>query len=107
MFNLYLDDIIIIGTMCDIETAHRMPENWCKLLTKNDMPVLGYFNDLKNYWIRSHGNKLNSYATCFILQDWVTELDKFINNDVDRLVGGFFQEKILKFFTIIKEESFT
>lgn len=74
----------MILTLCDIEYAHRMDENWCKLLSKNDLPILGYFNDLKNYWIKSYGNKINLYATCQIIRDWSLELEKFINNDANR-----------------------
>ena len=61
-----------------------MPDNFCKLLIKDDMPILGYFNDLKNYWIKGHGNHLNSFATCYILKDWMSELEKFITNHQDK-----------------------
>ena len=61
-----------------------MKNNWCRLLLDSDKPVLGYFNDLKNYYKKAHGSHVNSYATCLILKDYIVELEKFISNHHDR-----------------------
>ena len=69
-----------------------MEKNWCKLLLDSDKAILGYFNDLKNYHKKSHGNHVNSYATCLILKDYASELEKFISNHKDKYI--YFKKKL-------------
>jgi multiple inositol-polyphosphate phosphatase/2,3-bisphosphoglycerate 3-phosphatase len=61
-----------------------MEHNWCKLFDKNDFRIIEYLNDLKNYWLRSYGHTINTYATCHLLLDWMKELDKFIENNQEK-----------------------
>ncbi len=68
--------------MCNIEYAHRMEENWCKLFDKKDYETIGYYFDMKAYWIKSYGNGLNSKVMMLYIQDLVDQMEKMIfDND--------------------------
>lgn len=71
-------------TLCNIESAHGMKENWCKLFEEEDYSVLAYLNDLKGYWMKSFGHKINSKMIFLVLKDLFAEMDKFINNDAKK-----------------------
>jgi hypothetical protein len=74
----------MFGTLCDLEHANHMENNWCKLFVPEDFRIIEYFNDLKNFWLRSFGHKTHVYATCNILIDWINELYKFLNGPKHR-----------------------
>jgi hypothetical protein len=93
------EDVLIFGTLCDIENAHRMEKNWCKLFVPEDFRIIEYFNDLKNFWLRSHGHKTHVYATCNILMDWMNELDNVLNDQVKKYkIPNFWPYIFLMFF---------
>ena len=72
-------------TLCNIEDAHRMPKNWCKLFMDDDYETLMYLNDLKSYWIRSYGNKeINTKVVLLLIQDLFEEMEKHINGGQNR-----------------------
>ena len=73
--------IIKLFTLCNIEYAHRMPDNWCRLFEPEDYETIAYYNDLKGYLKKSYGNELNAKMAFLILQDLFTEMDKHIRND--------------------------
>jgi hypothetical protein len=68
-------------TLCNIESAHRMPDNWCKLFASEDFDVMSYLNDLKGYWVKGYGNKLNSKMVFLLLKDLFTEMEKHMHDD--------------------------
>lgn len=58
-----------------------MASNWCKLFVESEYPVLSYLNDLKGYWMKSYGNKINSKMTFLLVQDFFKEIEKTIQNE--------------------------
>lgn len=68
-------------TLCNIEAAHRMPQNWCKLFVEEDYHVISYLNDLKGYWMKSFGHRLNSKMIFLVIQDLFAEIEKHREGD--------------------------
>jgi hypothetical protein len=56
-----------------------MPENWCKLFISEDYQMLSYLNDLKQYWMKSYGNELNSKVIFIIIKDMFNRIENHIN----------------------------
>lgn len=80
-------DITLLGKLyglCGIETAHKMPNNWCRLFEKHEFDVLSYSNDLKDYWLKSYGNDLNTKVVQLLFKDLFENMDKFIRNDLNK-----------------------
>lgn len=61
-----------------------MQENWCKLFNHDENPVLAYFNDLKDYWVKSYGNEINSKVVISIYRDLFHQFEKHIKNETNR-----------------------
>lgn len=51
---------------------------WCSLLTDNDILVLEYFADLRNYYTYSYGSSLNSKLACQLVTSIVRSVDSFL-----------------------------
>ncbi|XP_067858652.1 multiple inositol polyphosphate phosphatase 1b [Heptranchias perlo] len=51
---------------------------WCDLLDKDDVEVLEYLGDLKQYWKRSYGYKINGLSSYQLFQDIFQYLDQTI-----------------------------
>ena len=73
--------LIKLFTLCNIEYAHRMDENWCKLFDKDEYTSLSYYNDLKAYWKKSYGYKINSQMVLLLIQDLFNQMEKHINGE--------------------------
>ena len=61
-----------------------MPLNWCKLFADDDFQIISYLNDLKGYWMKSHGHSLNSKMIFIMLQDLFAEMEKHIVDDAKK-----------------------
>ncbi len=81
--------LIKLFTLCNIEHAHRMPINWCKLFVPEDYEVIAYYNDLKGYLKKSYGNDINAYMAYLIIKDLFEEMDKYIRDDINKYVYFF------------------
>ncbi|XP_078079711.1 multiple inositol polyphosphate phosphatase 1b isoform X2 [Mustelus asterias] len=51
---------------------------WCDLLDKEDVEVLEYLGDLKQYWKRSYGYKINGLSSYKLFQDLFQYMDQTI-----------------------------
>lgn len=68
--------------MCGIENAHRMKENWCRLFENDDeLEILSYYNDLKDYWMKSYGIEINYQIVQYLYQDLFDNLNLNLKND--------------------------
>ncbi len=76
--------LIKLFTLCNIEHAHRMPENWCRLFHVDDYETLAYYNDLKGFWKKAYGHEINSKMAFPIIKDVFHEMEKFIQNKPDK-----------------------
>lgn len=73
-------------TLCNIESAHQMKENCCKLFLKEDYEILSYLIDLKQYWLKSYGNELNAKMVFLLIQDMFNQIDAYVNNQTETRV---------------------
>ncbi|CAF0838295.1 unnamed protein product [Brachionus calyciflorus] len=77
--------LYVIFGLCGIEHAHRMERNWCKLFENDEeLEILSYLSDLKDYWIKSYGNIINYQVVQYIFKDLFTNLDMHIKNHPKR-----------------------
>lgn len=60
-----------------------MPENWCKIFDTNDFEILSYLNDLKQYWLKSYGNEINSKMTFILIQDLLHHFESHLFKKVN------------------------
>ena len=61
-----------------------MKENWCKIFVKDDYEILGYYNDLKSYWLKSYGYDVNSKVALLLFKDLFNNMENFIKNDTEK-----------------------
>ncbi|XP_041066297.1 multiple inositol polyphosphate phosphatase 1b [Carcharodon carcharias] len=54
---------------------------WCDLLEKEDVEVLEYLGDLKQYWKRSYGYKINGLSSYKLFQDLFQYMDQTIEEN--------------------------
>ena len=86
--------LIKLFTLCNIEHAHRMPDNWCKLFNQEDYDVIAYYNDLKGYLKKSYGNEINAYMAYLIIKDVFEEMDKHIRDDRNKYKYIYFSTEL-------------
>ncbi|RIA83417.1 histidine phosphatase superfamily [Glomus cerebriforme] len=53
--------------------------NWCKLLQKEDILTLEYFEDMKHYYRFGYGTDLNKRLACKLISKLVKSVDKYLN----------------------------
>ena len=68
--------------LCGIENAHKMKKNWCRLFQNDyELEILSYYNDLKDYWIKSYGKEINYQIVQYIYKDLFDNFNLHFNND--------------------------
>lgn len=65
--------------LCAFSTQFSENKGWCSLFTDDDLEVLNYWIDMKNYYGHSYGNKLAYEASCPLMADITNSLKKFVN----------------------------
>ena len=69
------------GNISTLLLMNRNDSSWCSLLDEEDLKVLEYQADLKNYYEHSYGNKLAYEIICPLLSDITQNLRDFTTNN--------------------------
>ncbi|XP_062586200.1 multiple inositol polyphosphate phosphatase 1-like [Saccostrea cucullata] len=89
------DDLNTIHQLCAFEEAlTESGSQWCQFLNEENLEVIQYMNDLKQYWKKMYGHDISSAMSCPLVSSIFTALDKVIqaNNadeDFEAAVFGF------------------
>lgn len=54
--------------------------SWCDLFEEEDLKVLEYLNDLKLYWDRSYGRKINHRMSCRLYENITVSFNRFLES---------------------------
>lgn len=54
---------------CAYELAVYGSGQWCSVFEEDDLDVMEYFYDIKNYWKRGYGHKINYKISCLLLRN--------------------------------------
>jgi len=74
----HVDLLVKLFALCNVEIAHHMPKNWCRLFEDKDYVVLSYLNDLGAYWKKSYGFEIDAKMMFPVIQDIIVQMEKFI-----------------------------
>lgn len=88
-----LEEEHIVGmyTACMFEVAIYDRENtWCELFEEEDLLVLDYLSDLKQYWKRGYGHPINYQIGCPLLERIVTSLKNATESSPEEAMHGAF-----------------
>ncbi|XP_013406197.1 multiple inositol polyphosphate phosphatase 1 [Lingula anatina] len=69
------DDLMGLFRICAYEVAFYGFSHWCDVLNLEDLHVLDYLDDLKQYWKKSYGYVVNYAQSCPLLADIIHTLD--------------------------------
>lgn len=69
------------GNISTLLLMNRNDSSWCSLLDEEDLKVLEYQGDMKNYYKHSYGNKLAYEIICPLLSDITQNLRDFTTNN--------------------------
>ena len=65
---------------CAHEQAIYGEGQWCSVLDNMDLDVIEYLYDLKNYWKRGYGYKINYEMSCLLLRNLTESIEQTINS---------------------------
>ena len=97
----------VIMVMCAYELAMHggdMNSGLCSLLDEEDHLVGEYLIDLKHFYARSAGFKINYESACPLLNDFVTTIRQFVSSPKDGKIGVFrsaHAETIIPLFALL------
>lgn len=95
-FRYTLNDTIIndMYDMCRFEKAWNLDSHsaWCTVFNKEQLKLLEYGEDLKHYYTRGYGNKLNAKIGCPPVKDLYEKFEQTVN-------GGQSGNKVSVYFT--------
>ncbi|XP_060657782.1 multiple inositol polyphosphate phosphatase 1-like isoform X2 [Drosophila nasuta] len=81
---LYKDDINLMYKMCRFELALKPKENsvWCAVFKPEEVTVLNYAEELKNYYGSGYGLNASEKLNCLVVQDLLTVLNSTVSPNV-------------------------
>uniref|UniRef100_U5EX79 Multiple inositol polyphosphate phosphatase 1 n=1 Tax=Corethrella appendiculata TaxID=1370023 RepID=U5EX79_9DIPT len=87
-YTLQPKQIEAIWDMCRYEQAWHVDQlsPWCSVLTKKQVDVLEYSEDVKNYYKNGYGESLNSKVACHAASDML----KHLSSDSNPIVIAYF-----------------
>ncbi|XP_077468672.1 multiple inositol polyphosphate phosphatase 1-like [Stigmatopora argus] len=75
--NITADMIDAAMNFCAYELAIKnINSPWCESLDKVDAQIVEYANDLRQFWKRGYGHKVNRMSSCILFHDVFSRLDK-------------------------------
>ena len=66
-----------IRSLCAFVIMNHNDPSWCSLLDADDLAVLNYADDLKNFYEHSSGNELSYKIICVLLADIIDSIKDF------------------------------
>ena len=81
--SLTFKDVHMIRRLCAFGIMNRQDDSWCALLSRDDIKILGYPEDLEKYYEHSYGNKLSYQIICVLLSDMSEMLEDFAKGKTD------------------------
>lgn len=82
-FNITADHIRDMFLSCAYELAIYGEGEWCSIFEEDDLDIVEYLYDIKNYWKRGYGYEINYIMSCLLLKNLtgsVREVAKAVEN---------------------------
>lgn len=77
--NLSPNSVVELFLICAFETQTSGCEGqWCSVFEEEDISVLEYLLDLKNYWARGYGQQINYNMSCPLFTDITETIQHFL-----------------------------
>ncbi|XP_072051239.1 multiple inositol polyphosphate phosphatase 1-like [Amphiura filiformis] len=88
-FNISREEAIDIAKMCGFQLALFNHSGWCNLLSDEDLRLFEYKQDLKHYWKRGYGHKVNYLVGCNLVRDIASYFGQLTTGLADTPKGVF------------------
>nr|XP_002738932.1 PREDICTED: multiple inositol polyphosphate phosphatase 1-like [Saccoglossus kowalevskii] len=80
------EHVQMLYTLCSTTLAIFNEISWCEVFTQDELRVMEYWSDVKQYWKKSYGHKINYHISCQFLQHIFSTLE---DNHDNSPVGVF------------------
>ena len=78
--DLTADHIQHMFLSCAYEQAIYGKGQWCSVLNDSDLDIIEYFYDIKNYWKRGYGYRINYKMSCLLLKNLTESIEDVIQS---------------------------
>lgn len=78
--SLTTDHIQHMFLACAYELAIYGKGHWCSVLEDSDLDVIEYLYDIKNYWKRGYGHRINYEMSCLLLRNLTESIENVIQS---------------------------
>lgn len=68
-FNITVADVQHMYLFCAYEVAINGSSQWCSIFEEDELDLVEYLYDVKNYWKRGYGYKINYNMSCLLLKN--------------------------------------
>jgi multiple inositol-polyphosphate phosphatase/2,3-bisphosphoglycerate 3-phosphatase len=65
---------------CAYELGIYGKGQWCSVLDDSDLDIIEYFYDIKNYWKRGYGYRINYEMSCLLLRNLTESIENVIQS---------------------------
>lgn len=80
-YSLRPEDAVEMFLMCAFGVqTDSADSSWCSVFEDEEFKVLEYLNDLKLYWDRSYGRKINYNMACPLYAEITDSIERFLKN---------------------------
>lgn len=89
-YSLRREDVVEIFLMCAFGVqTDSADSSWCSVFKDEEFKVLEYLNDLKLYWDRSYGRKINYKMACPLYAEITDSFERFLKKGKPRGIFRF------------------
>ena len=78
--SLTTDHVQHMFLSCAYEQAIYGKGQWCSVLDDSDLDIIEYFYDIKNYWKRGYGYRINYEMSCLLLKNLTNSIENVIQS---------------------------
>ena len=78
--SLTTDHVQHMFLSCAYEQAIYGKGQWCNVLDDSDLDIIEYFYDIKNYWKRGYGHRINYEMSCLLLKNLTDSIENVIQS---------------------------
>lgn len=79
LFNITTTHVQHMFLSCAYEVAIYGKGGWCSVFEEDDLDIVEYLYDIKYYWKRGYGHKINYKISCLLLKNLTGSIQEVVN----------------------------